>query len=179
MHALLLLAALAVPSAEVDPVEACEAAATVLRDLRYEERGRWADRRDLGHPAVQARLARCVQVARLAAPHGPDLTFASIAVAYAESNFRLEVEGSAGELGMLQVIPRYHCRPYPDLDDGQGGCTDPVRAGVRALRIFVGRHGVREGLALYNGSLAYARRVAGYAEAARWAWRRAVARGEG
>ncbi len=165
----LLLVALATPST-VNPADACRSASRVLLDMRYVE-GRRAEPGDFSHPKIAARLERCEKVARLAAPHGPDVTFAAIAVAYNETNFREGVPGKAGELGMMQVLPGYHCKPYPDLRKGKG-CTDPLRAGVRALRLLLADHGTERALQLYNGSSAYARKVAGYARAARRSWER-------
>lgn len=171
MHTLILVALIAAAPDPADPEVVCDAAARVLKDMRYVE-GRIADPGDYNHPKVKARQARCIQVASLAAPHGLDVTVASVAVAYTETNFRDGVPGKLGELGMMQVLPHLHCKPYSDLNDGQGGCTNPERAGVRFLRFLLTKHSTRKALIHYNGSTAYADKVMRFVKTIRRSYRR-------
>lgn len=97
--------------------------------------------------------------------------FTSIAIAYNETNFRKGVAGKAGELGRMQVMPKYHCQPYDDLRDGEG-CTNPERAGVRAIRLLLRKHKLETALRLYNGSRAYGKKVAGFVKAIRRSYER-------
>ena len=164
--ALLFLAMVVATPEALDSQAACESASTVLKDMRYVE-GKTADPGDFSHPKVQARIRSCTQVAKLAVPFGRDTVFASIAIAYNESNFRPGLKGKAGELGKMQVMPKFHCTPYADLNDGKGGCTNPERAGVRALRFFQkeAKGDLRETLRRYNGSGKYADKVSGFVRA--------------
>jgi len=197
MSAILLAALVVVAPEAVDPQEACEAASMVLKDMRYVE-GKYAEKGDFSHPKIQRRLASCVEIATLAAPHGEDVTFASIAIAYNESNFRQNVgKGGDGEVGRMQVIPGYHCKPYGDLDDGKGGCINPERAGVRAIRLarsrvlkkhrrhwglHTGKDACKWGqrrtptmcrvLREYNGSTTYATKVGGFIRSIRRSYER-------
>lgn len=171
MKAVLILFAPALVMAEgstvssVDPRAVCEDASRVLKDMRYTEFGQYAERGDFSHPNVAARLDSCVEGASLAAPFGSDVTYAVVAVMYNEANFRPGVVGKAGELGRMQVQAKLHCKPYSDLDDGKGGCTNPLRAGVRLMRLLVTKHGLEKALKLYNGSQRYADKVMGFIEA--------------
>jgi len=165
MNTLLILALLAASPEAINPQDACESASRVLKDMRYVE-GKTADPGDFTHPKIKARIQSCVQVARLAAPHGEGVRFTSSAIAYNESNFRRGVKGSAGELGKMQVLPRLHCKPYADLNDGKGGCTNPERAGVRLVRLLLAKHPLEKALKRYNGSTAYAKKVSRFVEAA-------------
>jgi len=192
----LLLATLAAMGSP-DPVEpraACEAASMVLKDMRYVE-GKLAPKGDFSHPKIKARLDSCVEVATLAAPHGRDVIFAAVAIGFNESLYRKGVVGADGELGRLQVLPGYHCKPYPDLNDGKGGCVNPERAGVRAIRLKLAqarkmtrrlrplyrkgdacrwnRHRVPticRALKDYNGSRTYASKVARFIRSIRWSY---------
>jgi len=122
----------------VDPRAICEAASTVLKDMRKvnsQPRNPW----DFSHPNVEKRVASCTEIAAFAAPHGYAVTFASVAIAYNESNFRKGVEGKDREEGRMQVMFKHHCKQYPDLNDGKGHCTNPERAGVRAIRLIQAR----------------------------------------
>lgn len=165
MNFFLILFALAFPSPSmwdtVNSRDVCEAASMVLPDMRYTEGGYTAPG-DFSSPEVEARLRRCEKVARLAAPHGKMVVFASIAIAYTETNFRPDLVGTAGEVGMMQVIPRWHCEPFDDLNDGSGGCTNPERAGVRFIRRLLSEHSMNKALRLYNGGQKYADRVERY-----------------
>ncbi len=119
----------------IEPMAACEAASRVLRDMRYVE-GRFADPGDFSHPKIQVRMKSCEGIAKLAAPFGVEAVFAALAVAYNEGNYRPGLIGKAGELGKMQVLAKHHCKGVTDLDDGKGGCINPERAGVRALRLI-------------------------------------------
>ena len=143
---------------KANPRLACEAASLVLKDMRYVE-GKTAAPRDFSHPKAEARLQRCMKVALLAAPHGEKVMLASIAIAYNETNFRSKVKGSAGEVGMMQVMPKHHCKPYKDLNNGSGGCTNPELAGVRLIRFLLNKYSINRSFRYYNGGQKYADKV--------------------
>jgi len=174
----LLVLTCAGPQDWVEPQDACEAASTVLKDMRYVE-GQYAEPGDFSHPKIKARIDSCVGVATLAAPHGRDVVFTSIAIAiaYNETNFRKGVAGAAGEQGRMQVMPKHHCRKYADRNDGKGGCTNPDRAGVRAIRILLKRHRLTKALRLYNGGRDYAEKVTKFVRAVERAVARRLAKG--
>ncbi len=161
----------------IEPQEACEAASTVLKDMRYVE-GKYAKPGDFSHPKIEARIASCMEVAALAAPHGRDVVVTALTIAYNETNFRKGVTGAAGEQGRMQVMPKHHCRQYADLNDGKGGCTNPDRAGVRAIRILLKRHPLTEALQRYNGGKAYAVKVTKWVRAVERVVQRRLAKGQ-
>jgi len=137
----LLVAAVTVPGT-LTPREACEISSTVLRDMRYVE-GKYADPGDFSHPKVKRRIDSCEEITKLAIAHGEDVVFASVAVAYNETNFDKTrhgkpILGKKGEQGRMQVMYKHHCKGVADLDGGKGICLNPERAGVRVLRGFLG-----------------------------------------
>jgi hypothetical protein len=97
--------------------------------------------------------ATCEAVAAEARRQGVSVPLA-VAVAGIESRWNAAAVGSRGEVGPLQVIPRY----WPG---------EPIEAGVRAIGQLVERYGLKRGLCVYNAGLAgremrtcrYARRV--------------------
>ena len=196
---LFFVVVVAAPALTVDRPDAekvCKAASLVLKDMRYHG-GKYADPGDFSPSQVKERLDHCIKAVRVGTFHGEKVAFATAAIGYRESNFRPEVVGAAGEVGMMQVIPRLHCTKYPDLDDGKGGCINPVRAGVRAFRLLLASElearprwipiysngdpcrwdGLRvptlcRVLRRYNGSQRYATAVAGFVRSVEWAYRR-------
>jgi hypothetical protein len=84
----------------------------------------------------------CLEVARAARAEGVDPHLA-VALAWSESRMRHNVESPAGALGPLQVIPRYWC------PDGRRDGCDLTRAGARALRVLIDRHGPERGICHY------------------------------
>ena len=111
------------------------------------------------------RLDVCLDVAMTASDHDVSIEMA-VAVAYEESRFLPDVESSAGAVGPMQVIPRYHC-PNRTIEN-----CDVVDAGVNALARYKHRYQTwPEALCHYNagntcndGSRRYARRVQSRAE---------------
>lgn len=74
---------------------------------------------------------------------GPVLDRVIVAQAIQETHFRPEAVGGVGELGIIQVTPRYHCN---DVDD-----CDHVAEGVRhLLELLEDEPTMTEALARYN-----------------------------
>ena len=144
------------PSAMEAPLP-CAVAAQVLPDMLYAHGVGYTD---ISNPKVQARIDRCSTLVAQIEDQGGDMVFATIAVAYVESNFNPDAVGSAGERGMMQVLPQYHC--VNEFSDGQGGCVNPEGASIKFLAHLLNQHGTHEALRRYNGSGAYATRVEGY-----------------
>ena len=119
-----------------DPKVVCEAASMVLRDMRYFQ-GKYAAPGDFSR--IRKRLASCESLVALARPFGLRLMVGVGAVAYNEGNFREGLVGAAGEEGKMQVMYKHHCKGVLDLDNGKGHCTNPERAGVRALRLILAK----------------------------------------
>jgi len=113
----------------------CRSLSRGLRDMRY-TRGKVLEPGDFSNPRVNARIARCARIAEKAEPYGTTVVWAAISLAFRESCFDAErrgkpIEGKAGELGMMQVMPRT-CLSFEDLSE-DGICQDPIEAGVRHL----------------------------------------------
>jgi hypothetical protein len=95
----------------------------------------------------------CEAVAAEARRQGVPVALA-VAVAGIESRWNAAAVGSRGEVGPLQVIPRY----WPG---------EPTSAGVQALGALVAKYGLTRGLCVYNAGIAgremrtcrYARKV--------------------
>jgi len=136
---------------------ACEDASVVLPDMLY---AKGVGYTDILNPVVSARLDRCAELVAKVEAQGEEMVLTTIAVAYVESNFNPEAIGAAGERGMLQVIPRYHCVDV--FSDGQGGCVNPEGAGIKFLAHLRSKYTSNEALRRYNGSQVYATKVGGY-----------------
>jgi len=83
----------------------------------------------------------CEDIADRAEDHGVPPRLA-IALAWNESRWRNDVQGSVGEQGALQVTPRYHC---DDVND-----CDYVEAGLRSLGRFISDNDTPTALCIYN-----------------------------
>jgi len=91
------------------------------------------------------------QIEATAGRHGVDPALA-LAVAQAESSFNPAARGSAGEIGLYQLMP---------ATAGDMGVNDPwnipqnIEGGIRYLRFLLDRYGGDENraLAAYNGGL--------------------------
>lgn len=81
----------------------------------------------------------CLEVVWQAEAQGIDPVLA-MSVAWHESRFKRSAVSSAGAVGVMQVLPRYWCKSKP---------CDHIEAGVRALRHYTKRRGVRDGLCSY------------------------------
>lgn len=105
----------------------------------------------------------CLDVAREAFRQGAPLTL-TVAVAYHETRLRRGLRGPGGEVGPMQVQPRYHC------PDGKAEGCPSVRIGVAYLRDRLSRYGRFEGVGRYHGDpdklkrTRYAGRVLGRVE---------------
>lgn len=95
------------------------------------------------HPQRDDMIASCEAIMEAAETHGVDPVLA-IAVGWKESRWLPDAEGSAGEVGAMQIVPGYHC------PDGLANC-DVIDAGVRALGAFTSRAPSQtSGLCAYN-----------------------------
>ena len=163
----------------------CNAAARGLRDMRW-------DRGGTRPGYVERRLERCRGLVDVAGGEGHDEAFMArvVAIAYNESNFRPRAIGSAGERGMMQVQPKWHCWRALGLDSRKEWSGEPCDyrlAGIRALAAFVeadraegdGREDWLRVLKGYNGSWDYAYTVDGYARSIlrRWSYRQRLHEG--
>ncbi len=90
-----------------------------------------------------------------------------VAVISVESNFNPIAESTAGAVGLMQVIPRFHQDKFePDRESILQPSTN-IRIGALVLKQYIRRAGgLVEGLQLYNGSAddennAYANKVLG------------------
>ena len=94
-------------------------------------------------PIQKNRMKACVKVATEARTAGvpPALM---VAIAWVESRYNPTVVSSAGAVGILQVIPRYHC-PKKTAK----GCNT-IKRGVLLMRRLIKRYGVLKALASYN-----------------------------
>ena len=77
-------------------------------------------------PAPATRFADCLRISFEARRQGVPFDVA-VSLAWNESRLDATVVGAAGEIGALQVIPRWHC-PH-----GRAQGCDPVAEGVRFL----------------------------------------------
>lgn len=89
--------------------------------------------------AISHKVEVCIEVSESAADHGVDAPLA-VAVAHVESAFNRDALSSAGAVGPMQVMPRFWC---------SGDTCDYTDAGMRALKTYVSRHGVKDGLCAY------------------------------
>ena len=100
--------------------------------------------------------AVCLDVARAAREEGVPPRLA-VTLAWSESRHRADVESRVGAVGPMQVIPRYWCP-----SKRRQGC-DLTRAGVRALRVLIDRHGAERGLCHYASGNVCTERARRYA----------------
>ena len=103
-----------------------------------------------------------------------------VAVISVESNFNPIAESTAGAVGLMQVIPRFHQDKFePDRESVLQPSTN-IRIGALVLKQYIRRAGgLVEGLQLYNGSAddennAYANKVLGEKDRLRAAIKGAV-----
>jgi len=102
-------------------------------------------------PPPLSRMSIITQIQATAGQHGVDPALA-LAVAQAESSFNPAAQGSAGEIGLFQLMPG----TARDM-----GVSDPwnigsnIEGGIRYLRYLLDRYGGDEtrALAAYNGGL--------------------------
>ncbi len=110
-----------------------------------------------GHRAKSTKhaLRACQGAAVAARAHGLDPRL-GVALARVESDFRALAVGGAGEVGAVQVMPRYHCPRVV----GVHLCLpyQAISVGMRHLARLKRRHGLAGGLARYRtGARNYAR----------------------
>lgn len=88
-----------------------------------------------------------------------------VAVISVESNFNPIAESSAGAVGLMQVIPRFHTDKFAPEEESALAPHINIRIGALALKQYIRRAGgLVEGLQLYNGAAedettAYANKV--------------------
>ena len=83
-----------------------------------------------------------------------------VAVGLVESRLQPSAISRSGNIGTLQILPRYHC-------EGAVKC-DSVIAGTRYLKRLVESHGIRVALAHYNcGGRAHLPRCVRYSQRVR------------
>ncbi len=91
------------------------------------------------------RLPACVKIASATVDAKMDIPLV-LSIAWEESKFKMDAVSSAGALGPLQILPRYHC-PGGKAD----GC-DLVENGLKAITKYMSKHKVmKEALCHYNG----------------------------
>ena len=171
------MAALFAPNLDADALQAeavglCRSGSHVLKDMRYYQGRILHPVKDAAHPRLVRNVKRCARIVRLALPFGRRTAILAGTIGYNETLHNGSKVGKAGELGAMQVLAKYHCTPYPDLDDGKGGCTNPERAGVRALRLMLtdntdkktGKVDEREALLMWNARPGYGKKVIRWAD---------------
>jgi len=93
------------------------------------------------------RLAVCLEIAQAAADNDVDPVLA-ISVAWVESGYRTDLVSSAGAVGPMQILPKWHC------PDGKVEGCPLIRNGVLVLKKLVNKYGsAREALCHYNGGI--------------------------
>lgn len=84
-------------------------------------------------PALETRFADCLRVAALALDEGIPPEIAT-SLAWAESRLNRDARGTSGEIGVLQVIPRWHC------PGGRAEGCDSLAEGIEFLRTCLSRY---------------------------------------
>lgn len=132
-----------------EPMPHCAALLSMLSTDGCMERGSCEVDFSRGDDLIEA----CNEVERTAVELGADPAI-MVVTAYRESRFDRLAIGAAGEVGMMQVIPRYWCKTHGwagrHARSGFLTMCDPVVAGVAGLQWLIGEHGPTLGVAVYK-----------------------------